>query len=82
MAGLSAWTLRWGLRLALASMMVRYAAPRAHLHLPWCPKTLHARFASSSCMAAEGTNARPAAQNQHAAFLKALLCAIACGWRG
>ena len=82
MAGLSAWTMRWGLRLALAPMTVRYAAPRARLHLPWCLKTLHARFASSSSMAAGGTNARPAAQNQHAAFLKALLCAIACGWRG
>ena len=52
------------------------------LAFAWCPKPLHARFASSSSMAAEGTNARPAAQNQHAAFLKALLCAIACGWRG
>jgi hypothetical protein len=69
-------------RLALASMAVRYAAPRARLHFPWCPKTLHARFASSCSMAAEGTNARPEAQNQHAAFLKALFCAIACGWRG
>ena len=52
------------------------------LAMPYCPKTLHARFASSSCMAARRTNARPAAQNQHAAFLKALLCAIACGLRG
>lgn len=43
-----------GLRLALASMAVRCAAPLA--------KTLHARFASSHSMATERTNARPAAQ--------------------